>query len=82
MHSSFLAGCPRGEVLVNCLVDPCRFASLSNFLKVECQGDYCGGCNARFFLGTKEVTKNSGMLMLHCLLTPPPLPPPPLLKLH
>ena len=38
--------CPPDKPLVNCLVDPCQFATCTD---ATCVSDFCGGCNARFF---------------------------------
>ena len=49
--------CPPDKPLVNCIVDPCMFAMCSNHPNAVCVADYCGGCNARFFIGKIEVTE-------------------------
>ena len=46
---------------MNCLLDPCdpRIApTCEAFPDAVCHSDYCGGCNARFFVdkGRQEVT--------------------------
>ena len=51
------ATCPGCTYPVNCLIDPCRVNSCPNIPKAQCRADYCGGCNARFFLGKFDVTK-------------------------
>ena len=38
---------------VHCLVDPCKVSTCPAIPKAKCISDFCGGCNARFFL---EVT--------------------------
>ena len=48
--------CPPDKPKVSCLVDPCRFAQCPNHPDAVCVADFCGGCNARFFVGKKEVT--------------------------
>ena len=54
------AFCPNCTLPFNCLVNPCQFASCSAFPDAKCRADYCGGCNARFFVGKgrkkREVT--------------------------
>jgi uncharacterized membrane protein len=35
---------------VNCFVAPCQFAKCPNYPGAKCFNDYCGGCNARWFL--------------------------------
>ena len=51
------AFCPNCTRPVNCLVDPCRYSSCRAYPSAVCRSDYCGGCNARFYLGKREVTK-------------------------
>ena len=41
---------------VACVVDPCEVSTCPAFPQAKCISDFCGGCNARFFLGFKEVT--------------------------
>ncbi len=48
--------CPPGKTPVFCLINPCDQTTCSNIPKAECLFDNCGGCFARFFVGTKEVT--------------------------
>ena len=52
--------CPNCTLPANCLVAPCQFASCPAFPAATCRSDYCGGCNARFFVGKgrrkREVT--------------------------
>lgn len=42
--------CEDGVVEVQCLVDPCQFATCDAYPKAECVANYCGGCNADFFM--------------------------------
>ena len=55
-----LAGCPPGQDPVQCLIAPCTFAHCDNYPTAVCVDDYCGGCNARFFVGKIEVTSLCG----------------------
>ena len=57
---SFHAGCPDGQDIVNCLVNPCEVTSCPGFPTATCEADFCGGCNARFFLRGREVTNKCG----------------------
>ncbi|CAL1545074.1 unnamed protein product [Lymnaea stagnalis] len=41
--------------IVNCFVEPCRFSKCA-VEGATCGDDYCGGCNARWYVGGKEVT--------------------------
>lgn len=54
--------CPPDKPRVNCFVDPCQFAKCPAHPNAKCVSDYCGGCNARFFDGGKEVTDTCGEL--------------------
>ena len=53
-----VGGCPDGSEPVNCKVNPCRVTTCTYFPEATCEADYCGGCNARFFVdkGRQEVT--------------------------
>ena len=42
---------------VACVQDPCQVTTCPKFPKAKCVSDFCGGCNARFFVGLKEVTR-------------------------
>ena len=53
-------GCPDGSLPMNCLVDPCQYANCSALLAATCQAEYCGGCNARWFIKDIEVTNACG----------------------
>ncbi|OQV14515.1 hypothetical protein BV898_11237 [Hypsibius exemplaris] len=55
------AGCPP-ESIVNCFVNPCRFARCPNVPAAICHANYCGGCNAQWFLGIRDVTPRCGGL--------------------
>ena len=52
----YTIGCPDGSQPVHCLVHPCQFASCPAIKDAKCVADYCGGCNARWYLKDKEVT--------------------------
>ena len=38
------------DVIVNCLVDPCLSSSCPENPSATCQADYCGGCNAKWYV--------------------------------
>ena len=48
--------CPPDKPPVNCFVDPCQFAKCPAHPNAKCVSDFCGGCNARFFEDSEEVT--------------------------
>ena len=52
--------CPPGVPIINCFVNPCTAASCPNIPTATCRADYCGGCNARWYVGggSIEVTRN------------------------
>ena len=54
------AGCPDGSQPVICLVDPCEYASCPAITSATCVADYCGGCNARWYVKDLEVTHVCG----------------------
>ena len=41
----------------NCLFNPCDNAYCPNIPDANCLPDYCGGCNARFYVNSVEVTE-------------------------
>jgi len=47
--------CP--TALVNCFIDPCTGASCPGVPEAVCRPNYCGGCNAEFWTGSRDVTK-------------------------
>ena len=53
-------GCPDGSQPVNCLVDPCEYASCPAIKSATCVANYCGGCNARWYVKDLEVTHVCG----------------------
>ena len=57
--------CPDGSEPVNCFADPCQDATCASFPEATCQSDFCGGCNARFFVRRREVTDLCGRLLIH-----------------
>ena len=61
-----LATCPNCTYPVNCFADPCQFSSCFPYPSARCESDYCGGCNARFYVGEKEVTENCSMPIQPC----------------
>ena len=44
------ATCPNCTRPVNCKVDPCTVSSCPAHPGAVCEADYCGGCNARYYL--------------------------------
>jgi hypothetical protein len=63
--------CADGETPVNCFVDPCVGARCRGFPDAVCVSDYCGGCNARFFLDGEEVTCGLDCAAVTCPALPP-----------
>jgi len=48
------------ENIVNCFAQPCGVTTCDAYPEAVCEDDYCGGCNARFYLlNEKEGTKGS-----------------------
>jgi hypothetical protein len=48
--------CPNCTYPVYCFANPCQFANCRSYPSARCEADYCGGCNARFYMGDIEVT--------------------------
>eukprot|EP00486_Rosalina_sp_Unknown_P009047 CAMPEP_0201595752 /NCGR_PEP_ID=MMETSP0190_2-20130828/192645_1 /ASSEMBLY_ACC=CAM_ASM_000263 /TAXON_ID=37353 /ORGANISM="Rosalina sp." /LENGTH=1032 /DNA_ID=CAMNT_0048055839 /DNA_START=42 /DNA_END=3141 /DNA_ORIENTATION=+ len=72
-----MSPCPTGEMIVNCFVDPCRFATCPGVQGATCESNYCGGCNAIF----KDPFTLKGLTQSQCHPTHPfpieigPIPP-------
>ena len=47
--------CPKGIPIVTCAVNPCDVSTCPAFPKARCQGNYCGGCKADFFVDGDKV---------------------------
>lgn len=45
---------------VNCFVDPCSVEKCPAFPHATCVSNYCGGCNAEFYVKGKKVNCNDG----------------------
>ncbi len=58
--------CPPDKPFVSCFVDPCKFATCPAHPVAVCKADYCGGCNARFFIGNMEVTDTCSKKNIMC----------------
>jgi len=52
--------CPPDQPLSLCKTDPCDVNTCPAYPNARCKADFCGGCNARFFVGDKEVTDSCG----------------------
>lgn len=49
--------CKPGVPLVQCFAEPCAVNSCPRYPNAECRDDYCGGCNARYYVDNREVTR-------------------------
>ncbi|BFZ05248.1 hypothetical protein BsWGS_08287 [Bradybaena similaris] len=47
---------PCDTYYVNCAVSPCRFNTCDAVPEAICVANYCGGCNARWYRGSEDVT--------------------------
>lgn len=47
--------CPKGVPIVNCFADPCQVNTCEAFPEATCVSNFCGGCNADFFVDGKKV---------------------------
>ncbi|XP_030844630.1 scavenger receptor cysteine-rich protein isoform X2 [Strongylocentrotus purpuratus] len=57
------------DVIVNCLVNPCDVSVCSAYPDAECRSNYCGGCNADFYVDDVQVncsTCPEGMAFNEC----------------
>ncbi|KAK3580546.1 hypothetical protein CHS0354_009502 [Potamilus streckersoni] len=47
--------CPDGSSPVQCLINPCVVTDCPAFPNATCLANYCGGCNADFFVNGQKV---------------------------
>lgn len=47
--------CPVGVPIVACRTDPCKQASCSAYPNAKCVANFCGSCNAEFYLTSRKV---------------------------
>ena len=45
---------------MDCFIDPCEVATCPGAPYATCKSNYCGGCNARFFIGDEDITDTCG----------------------
>ncbi|XP_072014296.1 uncharacterized protein [Amphiura filiformis] len=48
--------CPSGVPVVDCFLDPCQFTRCSAYPNARCVSNYCGGCNADFYVNDVKLT--------------------------
>uniref|UniRef100_A0A915HVP2 Uncharacterized protein n=1 Tax=Romanomermis culicivorax TaxID=13658 RepID=A0A915HVP2_ROMCU len=54
--------CPPGTPVVRCKADPCSVNSCPKYPNAECRANYCGGCNADFYIkGRKGDNRKATM---------------------
>ncbi|KAK7489344.1 hypothetical protein BaRGS_00019452 [Batillaria attramentaria] len=60
--------CPAGQTLTRCSARPCAIKTCPAHPRASCTDNYCGGCNAIFKVGLRDVTSecngNSGPQMM------------------
>ena len=60
--------CPKDIPIVACLTNPCDSKKCAAFPTATCKANFCGGCNAEFFVDQKKVnckaTSNPGKCLL------------------
>ena len=52
--------CPRGVSIVACFANPCNTAVCKSSPNAKCVANFCGGCNAEFYVGSKKVSCVNG----------------------
>ena len=52
--------CPDGTQPVNCVVNPCQWATCPVVKGAICVADYCGGCNTLWVLNGEAVSHLCG----------------------
>ena len=48
--------CPDGTQPVSCFSDPCSSSTCPAKPRAQCKANYCGGCNAVWFVGTTQLS--------------------------
>jgi hypothetical protein len=56
--------CPADKPLHYCFVPPCLTATCPAYPGAECVNNYCGGCNAEFYVDNKQKQVKCGELDL------------------
>ena len=49
----YQCSCPEGWV--DCFIDPCEMENCPSYPNAECIANYCGGCNAEWFVNGEQV---------------------------
>ena len=62
----FCTACPDGVPTVFCLVNPCQLATCE-VKGAECVPDYCGACNAKWYLDRQEITSLCSGIIVYAL---------------
>ena len=67
--------CPRGVPIVNCLRNPCEYTTCRRYPQAKCKANYCGGCNAIFYVGERIVECGNsecpvGVPLVNCVKNP------------
>ena len=47
--------CAPGVYLMRCTAIPCDVNDCPAYPRAECRNNYCGGCNAEFFVNNRKV---------------------------
>nr|XP_039265115.1 kielin/chordin-like protein isoform X1 [Styela clava]XP_039265116.1 kielin/chordin-like protein isoform X2 [Styela clava] len=63
--------CPDGKPPVNCARDPCQGATCPAVSDADCRANYCGGCNADFYIGNRKLADHLCIKKESC---PPHMP--------
>ena len=54
-HLFLLTVCPPSKPIVYCKVNPCQVNKCAKYPDAICKPNYCGGCNADFYLNGEKV---------------------------
>ena len=56
----FAESCSPGIQPVSCATNPCYHQTCPQYSDAECIPDRCGHCQAKFYVGDREVTDECG----------------------
>ena len=51
--------CDPGVQVFQCLASPCDVTSCAGYPGAQCRANYCGGCNADYYVGNEKVNCNA-----------------------
>ena len=62
--------CPPGVPELSCYIDPCADATCRKYPAATCRPNFCGGCNAEFFVNDIKLDCACDQPIVNCVLDP------------